>query len=190
MFSVTRSSLSLGAINRSATHVVKRWRSQKSIEVTLRANVQGLGKPAGRMRNQLYPMRLANYIDKKFQMINEAKLADQNAAENAQERSKIYQQTAKKEQKLLHLHGLRHTLEALPPLVFPRAVNEVVPGSKTIFGSVQAEDVVKELKSKYGITADKITVPGSKIKTIGESWARIELGDLGHVQLKIVVERK
>ncbi|KAF8930887.1 hypothetical protein EDD21DRAFT_373629 [Dissophora ornata] len=196
MFSVSRSSLS-GVANRSATHIVKRWRSSKSIEVTLRANVQGLGKPGevvtvapGRMRNQLYPLRLANYIDKNAQHYREATLAGQDALKSAQEVNKAYQQAAKKEQRIVQLQDLRHRLQSLPPLVFSRAVNEILPGSKTIFGSVQAEDVVKELKEKHGIIVDKVTVNGTKIKSIGDSWARVDLGDLGSVELKVVVERR
>ncbi|KAF9964905.1 hypothetical protein BGZ70_005746 [Mortierella alpina] len=198
MFSLSRSSLS-GAISRSATHVVKRWKSQKTVEVTLRANVQGLGKPgdivnvaAGRMRNQLYPMRLANYIDKNAQHYQAAAVAGQTAMQSAQEVNKIYQQAAKKEQRIVQLQELRHRLQALPPLVFSRAVNEVLPGSKTIFGSVQAEDVIKELKEKHGVVVEsnKVTVHGSKIKSVGESWARVDLGDLGSVELKVVVERR
>ncbi|KAG0210567.1 hypothetical protein BGX28_009203 [Mortierella sp. GBA30] len=196
--SVSRSSLS-GVISRSATHVVKRWKSQKTIEVTLRANVQGLGKPgdivnvaAGRMRNKLYPMRLADYIDKNAQHFKEAIAADQNAIRSAQEINKAYQQAAKKEQRIIQLQELRHRLQALPPLVFTRAVNEVLPGSKTIFGSVQAEDVIKELKEKHGIVVDgsKLTVNGTKIKSVGDSWARVDLGDLGSIELKVVVERR
>ncbi|GJJ74701.1 large subunit ribosomal protein L9 [Entomortierella parvispora] len=192
MFSASRSSLT-GTI-RSATHVVKRW---KSIEVTLRANVEGLGKPgdvvnvsAGRMRNRLYPFRLANYIDKNAQNFRQAAEADKNAAQTAQEMNKVYQQTIKKEQRILQLQELRNRLQALPALTFSRAVNEVLPGSKTIFGSVQAEDVIKELKEKHGIVVDKVTVNGTKIKSIGDSWARVDLGDLGTVELKVVVERR
>ncbi|KAF9090261.1 hypothetical protein BGX29_002556 [Mortierella sp. GBA35] len=195
MFSISRSSLSTAS--RSATHVVKRWKSQKSIEVTLRANVQGLGKPGdvvnvavGRMRNQLYPMRLANYIDKNAQHYKDASIAGQNALQHAQEINKAYQQTVKKEQRIVQLQELRHRLQALPPLVFTRAVNEVLPGSKTIFGSVQAEDVIKELKEKHGIVVDKVLVQGTKIKSVGVSWARVELADLGSVGLKVVVERR
>ncbi|KAF8985075.1 hypothetical protein BGZ46_006037 [Entomortierella lignicola] len=198
MFSVSRSSLS-GAVSRSATHVVKRWASQKSVEVTLRANVKGLGKPGdivsvapGRMRNRLFPMRLADYIDRNAHHIRQEAIAGQDALKSAQEVNKVYQQTIKKEQRIVHLQELRHRLQVLPPLVFSRAVNEVLPGSKTIFGSVQAEDVVKELKERHGIVVDhhKITVNGTKIKTIGDSWARIDLGELGSVELKVVVERR
>ncbi|KAF9299208.1 hypothetical protein BGZ88_000050 [Linnemannia elongata] len=195
MFSVNRSSLS--SASRSATHVVKRWKSQKSIEVTLRANVQGLGKPGdvvnvavGRMRNQLYPMRLANYIDKNAQHFKEATIAGQNALQQIQEINKAHQQAVKKEQRIVHLQDLRNRLQALPPLVFSRAVNEVLPGSKTIFGSVQAEDVIKELKEKHGIVVDKVAVQGTKIKSVGDSWARVDLADLGTVELKVVVERR
>ncbi|KAG0082345.1 hypothetical protein BKA57DRAFT_456171 [Linnemannia elongata] len=195
MFSVSRSSLS--SASRSATHVVKRWKSQKSIEVTLRANVQGLGKPGdvvnvavGRMRNQLYPMRLANYIDKNAQHFKEATIAGQNALQQIQEINKAHQQAVKKEQRIVHLQDLRNRLQALPPLVFSRAVNEVLPGSKTIFGSVQAEDVIKELKEKHGIVVDKVAVQGTKIKSVGDSWARVDLADLGTVELKVVVERR
>ncbi|OAQ32887.1 hypothetical protein K457DRAFT_134987 [Linnemannia elongata AG-77] len=195
MFSVSRSSLS--SVSRSATHVVKRWKSQKSIEVTLRANVQGLGKPGdvvnvavGRMRNQLYPMRLANYIDKNAQHFKEATIAGQNALQQIQEINKAHQQAVKKEQRIVHLQDLRNRLQALPPLVFSRAVNEVLPGSKTIFGSVQAEDVIKELKEKHGIVVDKVAVQGTKIKSVGDSWARVDLADLGTVELKVVVERR
>ncbi|KAK3834834.1 MAG: hypothetical protein JOS17DRAFT_737905 [Linnemannia elongata] len=195
MFSISRSSLS--SVSRSATHVVKRWKSQKSIEVTLRANVQGLGKPgdvvnvaAGRMRNQLYPMRLANYIDKNAQHFKEATIAGQNALQQIQEINKAHQQAVKKEQRIVHLQDLRNRLQALPPLVFSRAVNEVLPGSKTIFGSVQAEDVIKELKEKHGIVVDKVAVQGTKIKSVGDSWARVDLADLGTVELKVVVERR
>lgn len=195
MFSVSRSSLS--SASRSATHVVKRWKSQKSIEVTLRANVQGLGKPGdvvnvavGRMRNQLYPMRLANYIDKNAQHFKEATIAGQNALQQIQEINKAHQQAIKKEQRIVHLQDLRNRLQALPPLVFSRAVNEVLPGSKTIFGSVQAEDVIKELKEKHGIVVDKVAVQGTKIKSVGDSWARVDLADLGTVELKVVVERR
>lgn len=78
----------------------------------------------------------------------------------------------------------------MPALTFSRAVNEVLPGSKTIFGSVQAEDVIKELKEKHGIVVDKVTVNGTKIKSIGDSWARVDLADLGTVELKVVVERR
>ncbi|KAK5814405.1 hypothetical protein F5H01DRAFT_346562 [Linnemannia elongata] len=195
MFSISRSSLS--SASRSATHVVKRWKSQKSIEVTLRANVQGLGKPGdvvnvavGRMRNQLYPMRLANYIDKNAQHFKEATIAGQNALQQIQEINKAHQQAVKKEQRIVHLQDLRNRLQALPPLVFSRAVNEVLPGSKTIFGSVQAEDVIKELKEKHGIVVDKVAVQGTKIKSVGDSWARVDLADLGTVELKVVVERR
>ncbi|KAG0381145.1 hypothetical protein BGX24_009092 [Mortierella sp. AD032] len=188
MFSISRSSLS--TVSRSATHVVKRWKSQKSIEVTLRANVQGLGKPAGRMRNQLYPMRLANYINKNAQHFQEATIAGQNALQQIQEISKAHQQAVKKEQRIVHLQDLRNRLQSLPPLVFSRAVNEVLPGSKTIFGSVQAEDVIKELKEKHGIVIDKVSVQGTKIKSVGDSWARVDLADLGFVELKVVVERR
>ena len=55
---------------------------------------------------------------------------------------------------------------------------------------MQAEDVVKELKEKHGIIVDKVTVNGTKIKSIGDSWARVDLGDLGSVELKVVVERR
>ncbi|KAF9360821.1 hypothetical protein BGX26_007583 [Mortierella sp. AD094] len=198
MFSISRSSLS-GAVNRSATHVVKRWKSQKSIEVTLRANVQGLGKPGdvvsvapGRMRNRLLPMRLASYIDRNAHHVREEAIAGQDALKSAQEVNKVYQQTIKKEQRIVQLQEMRHRLQALPPLVFSRAVNEVLPGSKTIFGSVQAEDVVKELKEKHGVVVDhhKVAVNGTKIKSIGDSWARIDLGELGSVELKVVVERR
>ncbi|KAI1314546.1 hypothetical protein EDD11_002021 [Mortierella claussenii] len=199
MFSISRTSSLSGAVNRSATHIVKRWKSQKSINVTLRANVQGLGKPGdvvsvapGRMRNQLYPMRFANYIDRNAHHFKEATIAGENAIKSAQEANKVNQQVAKKEQRIVQLQELRHRLEALPPLVFMRAVNEVLPGSKAIFGSVQAEDVIKELKEKHGVIVDhtKVSVQGTKIKSIGDSWARVDLGDLGHVQLKIAVERR
>ncbi|KAF8941853.1 hypothetical protein BGZ47_007131 [Haplosporangium gracile] len=195
MFSVSRSSLS--TVSRSTIHVVKRWKSQKSIEVTLRANVLGLGKPGdvvnvavGRMRNQLYPMRLANYIDKNAQHFKEATIAGQNALQQIQEINKAHQQAVKKEQRIVHLQDIRNRLQALPPLVFSRAVNEVLPGSKTIFGSVQAEDVIKELKEKHGIVVDKVAVQGTKIKSVGDSWARVDLADLGTVELKVVVERR
>ncbi|KAF9385035.1 hypothetical protein CPB97_005185 [Podila verticillata] len=200
MFSVSRSTLFTAASKSSgqlSSHIVKRWKSQKSVEVTLRANVQGLGKPGdvvtvapGRMRNQLYPMRLANYIDKNAQIIKDATVAGQSALKSAQEATQAYQQAAKKEQRIVQLQELRHRLQALGPLVFARAVNEILPGSKTIFGSVQAEDVVRELKEKHGINVDKVTVQGTKIKSVGDSWARVDLGDLGHVELKVVVERK
>ncbi|KAF9313726.1 hypothetical protein BG003_004876 [Podila horticola] len=193
MFSVSRSTLFTAASKSSgqlSSHIVKRWKSQKSIEVTLRAFVQGLGKPAGRMRNQLYPMRLASYIDKNAQIIKDATVAGQSAMKSAQEATQAYQQAAKKEQRIVQLQELRHRLQALGPLVFARAVNEILPGSKTIFGSVQAEDVVRELKEKHGINVDKVTVQGTKIKSVGDSWARVDLGDLGHVELKVVVERK
>ncbi|KAG0257785.1 hypothetical protein BG011_003763 [Mortierella polycephala] len=193
MFSISRTSSSLaGTVSRSATHVVKRWKSQKTIEVTLRANVQGLGKPAGRMRNRLYPMRLANYIDRNAQIIHKDNLAEQHAVQNAQEINMTYQQAAKKEKRIVHLQELRNRLQAVPALVFSRAVNEVLPGSKSIFGSVQAEDVLKELKEKHGINVekDKLTVQGTKIKSVGESWAQVDLGDMGSVKLKIVVERR
>ncbi|KAG0024946.1 hypothetical protein BGZ82_010299 [Podila clonocystis] len=193
MFSVSRSTLFTAASKSSgqlSSHIVKRWKSQKSVEVTLRANVQGLGKPAGRMRNQLYPMRLASYIDKNAQVIKDATVAGQSAMKSAQEATQAYHQAAKKEQRIVQLQELRHRLQALGPLVFARAVNEILPGSKTIFGSVQAEDVVRELKEKYGINVDKVTVQGTKIKSVGDSWARVDLGDLGHVELKVVVERK
>jgi ribosomal protein L9 len=88
------------------------------------------------------------------------------------------------------LQDLRNRLQALPPLVFSRAVNEVLPGSKSIFGSVQAEDVIKELKEKHGIVVDKVSVQGTKIKAVGDSWARVDLADLGIVELKVVVERR
>ncbi|KAG0343567.1 hypothetical protein BG004_005209 [Podila humilis] len=200
MFSITRPSL-VAATSKSSgqlsSHIVKRWKSQKSIEVTLRANVQGLGKPGdivnvapGRMRNQLYPLRLANYIDRNAQIIKDATVAGQSAIKSVQEATQAYQQAAKKEQRIVQLQELRHRLQVLGPLVFARAVNEILPGSKTIFGSVQAEDVVRELKEKYGINVDKVTVQGTKIKTVGESWARVDLGDLGHVELKVVVEKK
>ncbi|KAG0294460.1 hypothetical protein BGZ96_001119 [Linnemannia gamsii] len=195
MFSISRSSFS--TVSRSATHVVKRWKSQKSIEVTLRANVQGLGKPGdvvnvavGRMRNQLYPMRLANYIDKNAQHFKEATIAGENVLQQIQEINKAQQQAVKKEQRIVHLQDLRNRLQALPPLVFSRAVNEVLPGSKTIFGSVLAEDVIKELKEKHGIVVDKVAVQGTKIKSVGDSWARVDLADLGTVELKVVVERR
>ncbi|KAG0280422.1 hypothetical protein BGZ95_010155 [Linnemannia exigua] len=195
MFSISRSSFS--TVSRSATHVVKRWKSQKTIEVTLRANVQGLGKPgdvvnvaAGRMRNQLYPMRFANYINKNAQHFQEATIAGQNALQQIQEINKAHQQAVKKEQRIVHLQDLRNRLQSLPPLVFSRAVNEVLPGSKSIFGSVQAEDVIKELKEKHGIVVDKVSVQGTKIKSVGDSWARVELADLGSVELKVVVERR
>ncbi|KAG0330224.1 hypothetical protein BGZ99_007085 [Dissophora globulifera] len=195
MFAASRSSLSK-ATNSSVTFIAKRWKSSKSIEVTLRANVQGLGKPGdvvnvapGRMRNQLYPLRLANYVDKNAQHFKEAIIAGQDALKSAQEMDKVYQQSVKKEQRIVHLQELRHRLQALPPLVFTRAVNEVLPGSKTIFGSVQAEDVIKELKGKHGIIVDKVVVNGTKIKTVGDSWARVDLGELGTVELKVVVER-
>ncbi|KAF9182495.1 hypothetical protein BGZ51_001335 [Haplosporangium sp. Z 767] len=147
---------------------------------------------SGRMRNQLYPMRLANYIDKNARIIQQDNIAGQNAVQNAQEIHKTYQQAAKKEQRIVHLQELRHRLQGVPALVFSRAVNEVLPGSKSIFGSVQAEDVLKQLKEKHGINVDKdkLTVQGTKIKSVGESWARVDLGDLGSVQLKIVVERR
>ncbi|KAF9908130.1 hypothetical protein BX616_000234 [Lobosporangium transversale] len=198
MFSINKSSLSRVAY-RSTTNVVKRWKSQKSIEVTLRANVQGLGKPGdvvtvgpGRMRNQLYPFRLANYNNKRAQQFKAETSPGQDAFKVAQEANKVYQQTVKKEQRIIQLQELRHRLQALPSLVFTRAVNEVLPGSKSIFGSVQAEDVVKELKEKHGILVDhtKVTVNGTKIKTLGESRARVDLGDLGRVELKILVERR
>ncbi|KAF9116122.1 hypothetical protein BGX27_004705 [Mortierella sp. AM989] len=198
MFSITKSSLS-GAVSRSATHVVKRWKSRKSIEVTLKANVSGLGKPGdivsvapGLMRNRLFPMSFASYIDRNAHHVREATIAGQDALKNVQEVNKVYQQTIKKEQRIIHLQELRHNLEVLPPLVFSRAVNEVLPGSRTIFGSVQAEDVAKELKEKHGITVDlkKVTVNGTKIKSIGDSWAKIDLGELGSVELKVVVERR
>ncbi|KAF9436872.1 hypothetical protein BGZ76_002714 [Entomortierella beljakovae] len=198
MFSINKSLLS-GSINRSATHVVKRWKSQKSIEVTLRANVQGLGKPGdvvsvapGRMRNRLLPMRFASYIDRNAHHIMDANIAGQDALKNAQEVTKVYQQAVKKEQRIIQLQEMRNQLQALPPLVFARAVNEILPGSKTIFGSVQAEDVVKELKNKHGIIVDhnKLTVNGTKIKSLGDSWARVDLGDLGFVELKVTVERR
>ncbi|KAI7832802.1 hypothetical protein BC939DRAFT_6462 [Gamsiella multidivaricata] len=196
MFSVNRSALT-GAVSRSATHIVKRWKSQKSVEVTLRANVQGLGKPGdvvtvapGRMRNKLYPMRLANYIDRSSQHVMQAFSAGQDSMKHAHEANKVFQQAVKKEQRIIQLQELRHRLQVLPPLVFPRAVNEVLPGSKTIFGSVQVEDVIKELKEKHGIVVDKVTVNGTKIKSIGDSWARVDLGDLGSVELKVVVERR
>ncbi|KAG0225534.1 hypothetical protein BGW41_004673 [Actinomortierella wolfii] len=174
MFSASRSQLTPFFRN-SAAFVAKRYKSQKVIDVTLRANVEGLGKPGdvvsvkpGRMRNQLYPMRLADYIDK-------------NAAE----------QSAKKERHIVELQQLKNKLEKLGPLVFVRAVNEVVPGSKTIFGSVAAEDVVKELKDKHGIHLhQKVSVQGTKIKSTGEFWARVDLADLGTVELKVVVEKR
>ena len=142
------------------------------------------------MRNRLYPFRLANYIDKNAQHIREAAQADQNAIKSAQEMNKVYQQTIKKEQRIIQLQELRNRLQALPPLVFSRAVNEVLPGSKSIFGSVQAEDVISELKEKHGVIVDKVTVKGTKIKSVGDSWARVDLGDLGTVELKVVVERR
>ncbi|KAF9398129.1 hypothetical protein BGX21_008134 [Mortierella sp. AD011] len=198
MFSISRSSLS-SAVNRSATHVVKRWKSQKSIEVTLMAEVRGLGKQGdivsvapGLMRNRLLPMRFARYIDRNARHIRAEAIAGQDALKSAQEVNKAYQQTVKREQRIVQLQELRHRLQVLPPLVFSRAVNEVLPGSKTIFGSVQAEDVLKELKEKHGIVVDhsKVTVNGTKIKSIGDSWARIDLGELGSVELKVVVERR
>ncbi|KAF9363041.1 hypothetical protein BGX34_005018 [Mortierella sp. NVP85] len=196
MFSAGRSSLSRAA-SRSAVHIVKRWKTQKSIEVTLRANVAGLGKPGdivnvapGRMRNRLYPIGLASYIDKNAQSHQAAIMAEQTALEHVREAEMAHQKTHKREQRLVQLQELRNRLQALPPLVFTRAVNEVLPGSKTIFGSVQAEDVIKELKEKHNIAVDKVTVNGTKIKTIGESWARVDLGDMGSVELKVVVERR
>ncbi|KAF9409999.1 hypothetical protein BGZ94_001787 [Podila epigama] len=200
MFAIARTSAFTTAARPMAqlpSHMAKRWKSQKTIEVTLRANVQGLGKKGdivtvapGRMRNQLYPIRLADYVDRNAKFIKQAALAGENAKENVQAAAREYERTVKKEKRIIQLQELRHRLEALGPLVFTRAVNEVLPGSKSIFGSVQAEDVVRELKEKYGINVDKVTVQGTKIKSIGESWARVDLGDLGHVQLNVVVERK
>ncbi|KAG0005753.1 hypothetical protein BGZ80_005881 [Entomortierella chlamydospora] len=163
------------------------------------AEVRGLGKQGdvvsvapGLMRNRLLPMRFARYIDRNARHIRAEAIAGQDALKSAQEVNKAYQQTIKREQRIVQLQELRHRLQVLPPLVFSRAVNEVLPGSKTIFGSVQAEDVVKELKEKHGIVVDhsKVTVNGTKIKSIGDSWARIDLGELGSVELKVVVERR
>ncbi|KAF9962851.1 hypothetical protein BGZ65_007591 [Modicella reniformis] len=135
-------------------------------------------------------MRLGNYLGKNAQSYKAAIVAEQYAVKHVEETSKAHQQAAKKEQRVVQLQELRHRLQALPPLVFSRAVNEVLPGSKTIFGSVQAEDVIKELKGKHGIVVDKVTVQGTKIKSIGDSWARVDFVDLGTVQLKIVVVRR
>ena len=44
---------------------------------------------AGRMRNQLYPMRLANYIDKNAQHYKAAAVAGQTAMQSAQEVNKV-----------------------------------------------------------------------------------------------------
>ncbi|KAG0227202.1 hypothetical protein B0O80DRAFT_445545 [Mortierella sp. GBAus27b] len=197
MFSATRTALA-GAASRPATLVAKRWKSGKSIEVSLRANIQGLGKPGdivmvapGRMRNRLYPMRLAAYIDKRVEISRAAIAAEQDALKQVQQVDKAHRQAHKKEQRAIQLMALHKQLQMLPPLVFSRAVNEVLPGSKIIFGSVQAEDVIKELKDKYNIAVDKVTVQGTKIKTIGPSWARVDLGgDVGTVELQIIVERR
>lgn len=45
------------------------------------------------MRNQLYPMRLANYIDKNAQHFKEATIAGQNALQQIQEINKVGQTT-------------------------------------------------------------------------------------------------
>ena len=44
---------------------------------------------AGRMRNQLYPLRLANYIDKNAQHYREATLAGQDALKSVHEVNKV-----------------------------------------------------------------------------------------------------
>lgn len=45
---------------------------------------------AGRMRNQLYPMRLASYIDKNAQIIKDATVAGQSAMKSAQEATQVH----------------------------------------------------------------------------------------------------
>ena len=47
-----------------------------------------LSQIAGRMRNKLYPMRLANYIDKNAQYIKDALIAGQDTMKIAQEANK------------------------------------------------------------------------------------------------------
>ncbi|KAG0233110.1 hypothetical protein BGW42_007698 [Actinomortierella wolfii] len=197
MFSASRSQLTPFFRN-SAAFVAKRYKSQKVIDVTLRANVEGLGKPGdvvsvkpGRMRNQLYPMRLADYIDKNARAALSATIESQDAASRLKSINEAAEQSAKKERHIVELQQLKNKLEKLGPLVFVRAVNEVVPGSKTIFGSVAAEDVVKELKDKHGIHLhQKVSVQGTKIKSTGKFWARVDLADLGTVELKVVVEKR
>lgn len=44
---------------------------------------------AGRMRNQLYPMRLASYVDKNAQIIKDATVAGQSAMKSAQEATQV-----------------------------------------------------------------------------------------------------
>lgn len=41
------------------------------------------------MRNQLYPMRLASYIDKNAQIIKDATVAGQSAMKSAQEATQV-----------------------------------------------------------------------------------------------------
>ncbi|KAG0261976.1 hypothetical protein DFQ27_002692 [Actinomortierella ambigua] len=197
MFSASRSQLT-PLFRHSAANIAKRNKSTKAIDVTLRANVEGLGKPGdvvsvkpGRMRNQLYPMRLASYIDKNARAAISASIETQDAASRLKSINEAAQQSAKKERHIVELQQLKNKLERLDPLVFVRAVNEVAPGSTTIFGSVAAEDVVKELKDKHGINLhQKLTVQGTKIKSTGEFWARVDLADLGTVDLKVVVQKR
>ncbi|KAG8968440.1 hypothetical protein FRC03_007382 [Tulasnella sp. 419] len=198
----TRSRIATSSWARSnLVHVVGRRNasSQRRIPVQLKADIPGLGEYGsikkvhpGRMRNDLFPKGLANYVLKGV----EPTPLDPVPGKHAGREPSIETDFAK----------LRTQLKSLPPLVLhrlPATGSTAAPTSQMdatpIFGSVSATDIADALKDVHGIhlVAPHATIrmmdsessdASGKIKALGTYLVHVVLKQGGEVPLTVVIE--
>ncbi|KAJ2777306.1 poly(A)-binding protein binding protein [Coemansia interrupta] len=199
MNSLTRSF----ALARSPVQVIQRGLKKKSkIPVTLLKDIPRVGSAGAviqvnkaYMRHELFPKRLAAYVEVRGGPLDRTKAAADEAAKAAA--SPLSKDGVDMQQRV---HSLALTnqdiisrIAKLEPLVFER---NVVPSGESggegeaqaIYGSLVKGDVIRELSEKHGIVIDKDALSmNDKIKSVGEYTCVVKLIYAGQASFKACV---
>ncbi|KAJ2365488.1 hypothetical protein IW150_006199 [Coemansia sp. RSA 2607] len=187
----------------SPIQIIRRGLKKKSkIPVTLLKDIPRVGSAGAviqvnkaYMRHELFPKRLATYVEVRGGPLDRTKAA---ADEAAKAESSSLSRDGIDMQKKIHSLALTNQdiisrITKLEPLVFER---NVVPSGESgaeedvqaIYGSLVKSDVIRELAEKHGIVIDKDALTmNDKIKSIGEYTCVVKLIYAGQASFKACV---
>ncbi|KAJ1725316.1 hypothetical protein LPJ53_000543 [Coemansia erecta] len=188
---------------RSPVQVIRRGLKKKSkIPVTLLKDIPRVGSAGAviqvnkaYMRHELFPKRLAAYVEVRGGPLDRTKAAADEVAKAA---ASLLSQDGVDMQQKVHSLALTNQdiisrITKLEPLVFER---NVVPSGESggegeaqaIYGSLVKGDVIRELAEKHGIVIDKDALNmNDKIKSVGEYTCVVKLIYAGQASFKACV---
>ncbi|KAJ9073486.1 hypothetical protein DSO57_1016017 [Entomophthora muscae] len=172
-----------------------------TLKVELLQTVPNLGfvgdtvlvKP-GRMRNTLYPLKMAKYIIRDPVQLSRTTIDElQKKQEQHQKLQNLFGKKISTSKSALtgymKLAKIHKELRGVKTIKFIRAALPSNPGEPAaLFGSVTVEDVVRKLQELYNVTMDKEGIKMERIKKTGTYTIALDFSTLGSQDVTLTVE--